>query len=351
VRIGDEAAESAFGVTNLTDPSALSTDSNLRIASVTKTVTSAVMLQLVDEGLVDLDEPVSAYLPEWSAAAQDAGAADVTVRQLLQHTSGFSDYAVDPVFYLKVLSRLDVAIEPEEIVEFSLDQGLLFEPGTDYNYSTSNYVIAGLIIEAVTGNPAHVEFGTRVFEPLGLETLYLTPGEFPPDPVVNGYMDLRDEAADGDGAGLAQLLGAATAVLPEESVLEMADGTWIDFGALPQELLTSVSWTGGGLEGQVADVAMLIPGFFNSGMLSEQSLEELTTPSEHHNRSVGLEIDEVSGYTIYTHGGIVPGFRSGVAYVPELDLSMAVLANSMPLASDVYDLFDAVAKLVADSAD
>lgn len=350
VTIGDATAATAYGVTDVLDPSPMTPESNFRIGSITKSVTAAVMLQLVDEGLLALDDPVSTHLPEWAAAAEPAGASDVTVRQLLQHTSGFSDYAVDPTFYLKVFSRLDVAIEPEEIVAFSLDQGLLFEPGTDYNYSTTNFVVAGLIIEAVTGSPAHEQFRARVFEPLGLESLHLTPGEFPPDPVVNGYIDVRDREADSDAESLAQLLGAATVVMPEEAVIESADRTLIDILALPQELLTSVAWTGGGIEGSVVDTVQLIPGYFNSGMLSDQSLTELTTPSEHQSRSVGLAIDERSGYTIYSHGGLLPGFRTIAAYIPELDLSITVLSSSMPLDSDVYDLVESVAKLVADNS-
>ena len=349
VTLGEDSAALSYGVTDLIEPTPVTEAANFRIGSVTKTVTSAVMLQLVDEGLVDLDERVNTYLPDWTNAAAAAEAEDITLRQLLQHTSGFADYAVDPAFYVQALPRLDTAVEPQEIIGFSLEQGLLFEPGTAYNYSTTNYLIAGLIIEAVTGNPADVEFRTRVFEPLGLEHLFLTPAEVPPEGIANGYMDLRDVDPDSELAGLATLLDTFSGLLPEGSVLELEDGLVLDVGALPQEFLRSVAWTGGGIEGLTTDMVRLIPGYFNSGMLSAESLTELTTPSEHHNRSVGLSIDEFSDYTIYSHGGTVPGYRAGVAYIPELDLSLAVQTNAVPLAYDVHELLAALAKLVADA--
>jgi CubicO group peptidase (beta-lactamase class C family) len=342
--IGADTLILTHGQTDLIEGEPISGDSNFRVGSVTKPVTSAVVLQLVDEGSVDLDAPVSDYLTDWAAAATEIGAADVTVRQLLAHTSGFSDYAVAPELYIESLPRLDSAIEPEAIVEFSLEQGLLFEPGTDYNYSTTNYIIAGLIIEAVTGNAAHEEFESRIFDPLGLDGLFLTPGAFPPEPVVNGYLDLRADAPDSAIAPLAGLLGTFSALLPADAVVELEDGTVIDIGALPQEFLTSVGWTGGGLEGQVGDTVRLLPGFFGGEILSSESIREMQTPSEHHNRSVAVIIDEYDGYTIYSHGGIAPGYRAGIAYVPELDLSVAVNTSAVPLESDVHELFRSLAE-------
>ena len=128
------------------------------IASVTKTFTAAIVLQLVDEGRVDLDAEVNAYLPELTIAR------GVTVRQLLSHTSGIADLLAP------MRNRLNA--EPARIWRPAEVLALLgpstFPPGTSWAYSNTNYVIAGLLVERVTGNPFAEELERRLTSPLKL---------------------------------------------------------------------------------------------------------------------------------------------------------------------------------------
>ena len=151
-------------------------------ASQTKTFTAAVVLQLVDEGLVDLDAPVERYLPGVVAGNGHDGNA-ISVRQLLQHTSGISaDYA-------GAQPRPDGTYAKEELVR----AGLSHPPGTGYAYSNINYVLAGMLIERITGEPAGQVIAQRISEPLGLTgTAYPADGDRTLDaPFLPGYRGER----------------------------------------------------------------------------------------------------------------------------------------------------------------
>ena len=136
-----------------------SVDDYWRIASISKPITSAIVLKLVQEGKIEIDEPVMTYLgPEWAQGYVLDGidyAPLITIRQILDHTDGFHEYAFDPGFYLLASSRLDDVLIPQEVVDWGFERGPLFIPGTEYSYNTVGHVIAGLVIESVTGKQAH----------------------------------------------------------------------------------------------------------------------------------------------------------------------------------------------------
>ena len=136
-----------------------SVDDYWRIASISKPITSAIVLKLVQEGKIEIDEPVMTYLgDEWAQGYVLDGidyAPLITIRQILDHTDGFHEYAFDPGFYLLASSRLDVPFDPQEVVDWGFERGPLFIPGTEYSYNTVGHVIAGLVIESVTGKQAH----------------------------------------------------------------------------------------------------------------------------------------------------------------------------------------------------
>jgi D-alanyl-D-alanine carboxypeptidase len=176
--------ELAFGVADLRTQTPAATTDYWRFGSVTKPMTSAVILLLAQQGRVDLDAPVTTYLgSDWAEGyifeGVDYGSL-LTVRQLLNHTNGFAEYAFDPGFFLEVSSRIDIPITPQEIIKWAVTRGPAYEPGSSYRYNTVGHVAAGLVVEAVTGTPAHQVFRELLFDPVGAAAIYLPPAEFPP---------------------------------------------------------------------------------------------------------------------------------------------------------------------------
>jgi D-alanyl-D-alanine carboxypeptidase len=169
------------------------TNGRFRIGSITKTFVSTVVLQLVDEGRVALDAPVDGYLPEYGLDPR------ITVRMLLQHTSGLFNYTGEPDELGIPLDGTAFAenrfrtYEPAELVAVALAKPARFEPGTSWSYSNTNYVLAGQLIERVTGTPYDVQVRHRILGPLGLRETVL-PGAWPgiPGPHAHGYYAFTD---------------------------------------------------------------------------------------------------------------------------------------------------------------
>jgi D-alanyl-D-alanine carboxypeptidase len=137
-------------------------DARFRVGSVTKTFTAAVVLQLVQEGAVRLDDPVSRYLPELVPRARG-----VTVRHLLGHRSGLVNFT-EYIEWLNTAER-STTTGVREVVRFAVSKAAAFRAGTSFAYSNTNYIVLGLLIEKLTGNSYAEELGRRIFEPLELE--------------------------------------------------------------------------------------------------------------------------------------------------------------------------------------
>ncbi|MCY4136618.1 MAG: serine hydrolase [bacterium] len=338
VALGDEEPWTfGWGVSDLVTEEPMTPNSYVRIGSVTKPITTVAVLSMVDEGLVDLDTPVTAYLGDDWYGKYERGP-DITLRHLMGHTAGFVEYAFDPGFFILGAGRLNVPIAPEEIVLFTTNYGPVADFETEYNYSTAGHVIAGMIIEAVTGNPAHVEIRNRVLEPLGLQNTYLPPNELPPETVANSY-----------NYGL--LYSAFTSLTnPPDGSLHVFKGKdLLATNSYPQEFLQTAGWTGGGIETLIGDVPTMFRGLFKGGLISDESLAEMTTPSVNPGYGLGLGIGEIDGLLVYSHGGGTPAFRTRSLYFPELDLSLAVNANVLPPNPDAQELVDALIPVVMES--
>jgi len=332
---GLEPIAVASGVRDLDTNEPVTTDDFFRIASITKPMTAAVILQLVEEGLIELDEPVSTYLGDWLGDYEYED--DITVRQLMDHTNGLIEYAFDIGFYIEAAQRQDQPYTPEEILEFLSRQEPLFAPGTEYQYETGGFVAAGLLIELLTGNPANEEMRSRIFDPAGAVDIYLTPQEFPPEPVVNAYA--RAELYD----ALVLLPGVDDAgqTINGEPVIDVLSGE--------QAVLQSAGWTGGGNEAQVQDVAAIFGAMFDGTLLKPESVEAMITPAlSTSNYGLGIDVGTSNGEVVYSHGGGVPGFRSQAGYLPDMDVAYAFSASLIPLpdGGGVDQLRDAITEIV-----
>ena len=192
------------------------------------------------------------------------------------------------------------------------------------------------MIEEVTGNPAHIELRNRLFDPADASEIYLPPKESPPEQTINGYVQ-------GD-------LKLALDFVPAfaEYTAEATVGAFYDISVIPQEVLRSVGWTGGGIEAQAEDLARVFRQQF-TGALSDDMLTAFTTPSDFSNYGLGINVGEVDGYTVYSHGGGTPGFRSHAMYMPELDVTIAVSANLIQIEPDIGTLTSDIAAVIIDN--
>ncbi|MFC8829546.1 serine hydrolase domain-containing protein [Streptomyces sp. NPDC057137] len=197
-RVGNSVWKGAAGVGDLRTGAPRGADDRFRIASITKTFVATVMLQLESEGRLDLDDTVETWLP---GVVQGNGydGRQITVRQLLNHTSGVYDFINDPAYEKKYLlgflkNRYKTR-SPQEAVDAATAHAPTFAPGTDHAYSNTNYVLAALIMERVTGNTYEHEVRTRIFEPLRLRATVL-PGNssLMPKPSGRAYSTLGETA-------------------------------------------------------------------------------------------------------------------------------------------------------------
>ncbi|MFH8612874.1 serine hydrolase domain-containing protein [Streptomyces sp. NPDC018029] len=187
---------STSGVGDRTTGAPRGKNDRFRVGSITKTFVATVLLQLEAEGELDLDDTVDRHLPGLIRGNGNDGR-KITVRQLLNHTSGLFDYLADEKYVEKYMRgdgylkhRYDT-LPPEKHVGVALAHKPLFEPGAKHSYSNTNYVLAGLIIEAVGGRTYEAEVHDRIIEPLGLKAT-TNPGNSIrlPRPSSRGYSKL-----------------------------------------------------------------------------------------------------------------------------------------------------------------
>lgn len=179
----------AAGYADINGQEPLTTDHYFRIGSTTKTFTATAILMLYQEGLLSLDSTVDSVLPGVMTDYGDR----ITIRMLLNHTSGLNDYVSSPCensyfFYILVDDPTRIW-EPRELVDLAVAEGLASEPGESFLYSNTNYILLGMIIEAVTGQDAEAFFQEAVFEPLNLtETMMPIESGFP-GAYAHGYYE------------------------------------------------------------------------------------------------------------------------------------------------------------------
>ena len=310
-----------------------------RIASISKPITSAIVLKLVEQGAIEIDEPVMTYLgAEWAQGYVLDGidyAPLITIRQILNHTDGFNEYAWDIGFYLSASSRLDVPYIPQEIVDWGFGRGPLFIPGTEYSYNTVGHVIAGLVIEAVTGKQAHELLRELITIPANAPDMYLPPGEFPPEMVPSMFVQ-------GELAETISLLPGLAPYLDDARITDEI----LDLSVGPQEVLSSVGWTGGGIESQMDDLARVFKAMFDGTILNEATVDLFSETTIGTSYALGIQLSNRVGYETFEHGGGVPGFRSHARYFPDLDIAMALSTNMIPVDPDVGNIANEISNIV-----
>ena len=166
----------AVGKGNLETGEAPPLDGEVRIGSISKTFTAVVIMQLVQEGKITLDEPVESYLPGL-LKGEGIDGSKITVRQLLQHTSGLPEYT-DQIGLEDPFANRDKYYSARDTLDLALSKPAAFEPGSQFKYTNTNYIVLSLLAEKVTHRPLAEQITKRIIEPLGLShTYYPGPGE------------------------------------------------------------------------------------------------------------------------------------------------------------------------------
>lgn len=191
------------GVSNLVTGEQMNVNGYFRIGSITKTVTSEAVLILADEGRIDLNNSISAYLPDLIIPGGDK----ITVRMLGNMTSGLFDYTGDTTFWnLLINSNGQVIFTPEVLLDISFTHPIQFEPGTKYNYCNTNYILLGLLIKKVTGKEVADIFNEKIFKPLGMKNTFWPNTSYMPYPYNHGYLSSVDvtnwSPSGADAAGI-----------------------------------------------------------------------------------------------------------------------------------------------------
>ena len=281
-------------------------DDLYRIASVTKSFTAAIVMQLVADGELSLDDTVAEVAPGLIKHGDE-----ITVAQLLGHTSGLADYVKDEQF-AKVVGK-GGELTPEGVLEFVADEPLEFAPGAKYSYSDTDNIVLGLMIEEVTGNSFEDELNSRILDPLALDdTTLATDFDFP-EPHAQGYqLDPEDPSA-----------------APE------------DVTDVPID--PNGAWASGALISTPADVATFFGALLGGELVPEVQLEEMmkTLPGGGspmgpgtNNAGLGLFGWEVSCGEIWGHTGSFPGYRTLGAATADGSGAIGMTVNATEIPDD-----------------
>jgi D-alanyl-D-alanine carboxypeptidase len=271
-----------------------------RIGSITKMFTATVIVQLAEEGVLTLDDPLALWLPE--VADQLPYGDQITLRHLLTHTSGVFNIVEHEAYYADLLTEADidedtgtvtlacVERDPHDtLARYVYGKDALFEPGTQWYYSNTNYTLLGMVIETATAMPLAEAYRTHIYEPLGMKSTFLDCYEDPVIDVVHGYTGFGDTTTD------------------------------------VTELHESVGWSAGGLVSTAPDLIAFARGLFGGALFDDpKSLVAMTTPAPGSSYGLGIMVEPV----YMGHAGGIAGFRTLLHYAPKLDTVVVMLYNN-----------------------
>lgn len=297
----------ASGMADKENDVSMTINHKLHGGSTGKTVVSAVVMQLVGEGKLSLDDKVSKYLGSNDWYSRLANAEDITVRHLLQHSSGIIRYEFKEEFLNDLAIDPSRIWKPEELLSYVLDDEPPFAAGEGFTYSDTNYILLGMIIEKITNNTFYEEAEERVLKPLGINSFTPTNTTFIPN-MAQGYYTEGSEYA----------LGFKTPFLVD--------------GKAQNNM--QFEWTGGGYVYENADYARLLKSIYEGDAFDMEALEEEFfdyADAEEIGGMYGLGIIkyEFPGLgTFIGHSGFFPGYNTAGFYHPDTGEVFTMQINS-----------------------
>lgn len=294
------------GYSDTTRKQPLRPSHKLMQGSVGKTYVAAIAMQLVAEGKLDLDAPVSRYFSNATWLGRIAHSDRITVRQLMTHTSGLVRYEFQPQVTAVLRAQPYKVWTPEERLEALFDKTPPFEPGKGWEYSDTNYIVLGMIIERITGQPYYQALQHRILQPLGLRNTI--PSDRPELPgLANGYAGTRND-----------LGGYDASLLP--------DGR---FAINPQ-----FEWTGGGIASTTEDLARWAKLLYEGRAFPDSLLPRMVdgVPARlggNARYGLGVIVRETPQHgTAWGHSGFFPGYATEMVYYPKLRMAVAIQVNT-----------------------
>ena len=302
----------------------MTADHKIRIASIGKTFTATIVLQLMEEGYLNLSDLIEKYLDNRIVKLDSLNinkgisyGRQITVKQLLSHTSGIADYMEDPRFIPEVIEHPKTVWNPSKILEkyyeYKTNHKTAFPPGGGFNYSDVNYVLLAMIIENVTGSPLQVQLKKRIFDPLGME---------------NSYLEYY-EAARGD------------------KPLSHAYFSTFD---LVTDVNTSFDWGGGGIVSTCEELNTFFRTLLKGHLFKEKTtLNKMLKAADRglggteYDYGLGIMKRNIHGLTFYGHGG---AYDCDAFYCPKQDISICMSLNQMNTYGKRDKLFQDVVKLI-----
>ncbi|SOD66433.1 D-alanyl-D-alanine carboxypeptidase [Streptomyces zhaozhouensis] len=276
----------------------MDTDAQFRIGSVSKTFSAVALLQLVEEGAVELDTPVNGLLP--GLLPDDT----ITVRHVLTHRSGLYDYSND--MFAETVPGFEATRDEvytlQELVDMSTAQPLTVEPGSAYSYSNANFVVVGMLVEHLTGQSLAEVYQERIIDPLGLEnTAYVHPDTAMPGDHIDGHLT------------------------PDEAGEPLVDST---------EQTVSWAQSAGAMISNPADLNEFTSALLGGELLGAEQLEAMTetqptddTGTKHY--GLGLRRYDLScEVSVYGHTGTVQGYYTYAFTTEDGEHSLAATANT-----------------------
>ena len=296
----------AVGVSDRAAGTKMKTSDRLLLGSVGKTYVSAVALQLVHEGRFALDDPISKFLGAEPWFTRLPNAQTITVRHLMTHTSGLVRYELNPKFTADLSANPDKVWTPEARLAYLFDATPAFAPGEGWDYSDTNYIVLGMIIERTGRAPYYDQLRSRILVPLALKDTVPADSRTVPG-LVQGYA----------GGGGQNPFGGTDEMIH--------DGR---FAVNPQ-----FEWTGGGLAVTTADLARWGKLLYEGQVIDPSLMPELLrgVPARLGPESkygLGVIIRPTPFGITYGHSGYMPGYQTELLYVPGLKTAIAVQFNS-----------------------
>ncbi len=294
-----------LGVSGVADVAAgtpVTRSTSFAIASISKTFTAALILALADEGGIDLDAPVRTYLP----ALKKVGS-KILVRQLLDHTSGLRDFFYHPSIDHLLLS------EPDRRWDAGLAMRYVgkayFKPGKGWHYSNTNYLVLGLLAEAVGKAPLAAQVRDRFLVPLKLDRTWYQPVEVALDDVAHGY----------------RFVSSAK----DAPAIDLSDGTPV----VPFTSVVTAAGAAGGYAANAGNLARWAQALYGEDVLAPATRRAMldTTGTAKFKPTIpyglGVQAIDLNGHPSVGHSGRLLGFRSAVRYLPDVGLTIAVVSN------------------------
>ena len=304
-----ESAGVAVGKGSLETGQAPPIDGEVRVGSASKTFVAVVVMQMVQEGKVGLDEPIETYLPGL-IKGEGIDGSKITVRQLLQHTSGLPEYT-DTYLSSKAAETENMQhyVPPRDLLDTALGKPAQFEPGTQWKYTNTNYIVLGMLVERVSQRPVGEQIDQRIIKKLGLSHTYL-PG--------NGEKKLHGPHPQGYH-------------LNAEGKLE--DVTDLD---------TSLAWAAGGMVSTPSELNTFFQAVLDGRLLTQSSIDEMRNGAVDASSHLGpgtvyglglIGTSLTCGGTAWGHHGGIAGYETHDGVGPDgTAVTVAVTAASADIA-------------------